>query len=138
MGGARQPRGQQRFCRLRPLGVLTNRALSRATLARQLLLQRSARPPIDAIEHLVGLQAQNPLDPYLALWSRLDDFDPDEVGRLLEARELVRIVVMRGTIHLVTADDARSCVRSHNRFSRRSWPGIRSSLPCSSTSISRR
>jgi hypothetical protein len=87
--------------------VLTNRALNRATLARQLLLQRSARLPIDVIEHLVGLQAQNPLDPYLALWSRLDDFDPDGVGGLLEARELVRIVVMRGTIHLVTADDAR-------------------------------
>lgn len=54
----------------------------------------------------MGLQAQIPLDPYLALWSRLEAFDPDAVGRAIEARELVRIVVMRGTIHLVTADDA--------------------------------
>ena len=61
---------------------------------------------VAAVEHLVGLQAQEPLDPYLALWSRLDRFDPDELGRCLDDRALVRIVVMRGTIHLVTADDA--------------------------------
>jgi len=88
--------------------VLSSRALNRATLARQLLLQRSSMPVVGAIEHLVGLQAQNPLDPYLALWSRLEGFDPEEVGRLLESRALVRIVVMRGTIHLLTADDARA------------------------------
>ena len=62
--------------------------------------------PLAAVEHLVGLQAQIPLDPYTALWSRLDGFRPEEVGRLLEERALVRIVVMRGTIHLVSADDA--------------------------------
>jgi hypothetical protein len=86
--------------------LLSNRALNRATLARQLLLERSAMAPLDAVEHLVGLQAQNPLDPYLALWARLDGFDPHTVGRLVEDRSLVRIVVMRSTIHLVTADDA--------------------------------
>jgi hypothetical protein len=85
---------------------LTDRALNRATLARQLLLERSPLEPVAAVEHLVGLQAQNPLDPYLALWSRLDGFDPHAIGRALEARELVRIVVMRGTIHLVSAADA--------------------------------
>ncbi len=87
--------------------LLSDRALNRATLARQLLLERSSMAPVAAVEHLVGLQAQNPLDPYLALWSRLSDLDPDAVGALLEARQLVRIVVMRGTIHLVTAADAR-------------------------------
>jgi hypothetical protein len=86
--------------------LLSNRALNRATLARQLLLERSTTAPLDAVEHLVGLQAQNPLDPYLALWSRLDGFDPHKLGRLVEDRSLVRIVVMRSTIHLVTADDA--------------------------------
>jgi hypothetical protein len=86
--------------------VLTNRALNRATLARQLLLHRRAMDPMDAVTHLVGLQAQNPLDPYLALWSRLADFDPEALGRLIEKRALVRIAVMRSTIHLVTADDA--------------------------------
>ena len=86
--------------------VLTDAAINRATLARQLLLERSTMPPTDAITHLIGLQAQNPLDPYLSLWSRLARFDPDAVGRLVEDRSLVRIVVMRGTIHLVTAADA--------------------------------
>ncbi|MEA3076329.1 MAG: hypothetical protein QOF60_1237, partial [Actinomycetota bacterium] len=85
---------------------LSDRALNRATLSRQWLLERSPAVPVDAVTHLVGLQAQNPLDPYLALWSRLVDFDPDVVGRMVEDRSLVRIVVMRGTIHLVTAVDA--------------------------------
>lgn len=89
-----------------PPDVLTDRALGRATLARQLLLERHALDPVAATQHLVGLQAQVPTDPYLALWSRLDPFDAGEVGRRLEDRTLVRIVVMRGTIHLVTADDA--------------------------------
>ena len=89
-----------------PPDVLSDRALNRATLARQLLLERSAMTPDVAVEHLVGLQAQNPLDPYLALWSRLQRLDPHEVGAMLEDRRLVRIVVMRGTIHLVTARDA--------------------------------
>jgi hypothetical protein len=58
------------------------------------------------VRWLVGLQAQEPPDPYLALWSRLAPFDPHALGDLLESRSVVRIVVMRGTIHLVTADDA--------------------------------
>jgi len=86
--------------------VLSDRALGRATLARQHLLERTALDPVAAVEQLVGLQAQEPLDPYLALWSRLDPFDPVELGSRLEDRTLVRIVVMRGTIHLVTAGDA--------------------------------
>jgi hypothetical protein len=88
--------------------ALSDRALNRATLARQWLLDRSPAAPFDAVTHLVGLQAQNPLDPYLALWSRLVDFDPSVVGAMVEDRSLVRIVVMRGTIHLVTARDALS------------------------------
>lgn len=85
--------------------VLGARALNRATLARQLLLRRAAVEPPAAVRHLVGLQAQVPLDPYTALWSRLEGFRPQELGDLLEARAVVRTVVMRGTIHLVTADD---------------------------------
>jgi hypothetical protein len=85
--------------------VLTTRALNRATLARQLLLARDELPVLDAVEHLVGLQAQVPLDPYTALWSRLRGFRPELLAGLLEERRVVRIVVMRGTIHLVSADD---------------------------------
>jgi hypothetical protein len=63
------------------------------------------RPAAAAIEHLVGLQAQEPRDPYVALWTRLRGFRPEELEELLEAREAVRLTLMRGTIHLVTARD---------------------------------
>jgi hypothetical protein len=84
---------------------LTLRALNRTTLDRQLLLRRSAMPVLDAVEHLVGLQAQIPLNPYLALWSRLARFRPASLSRLLIDRAVVRGVLLRGTIHLVTAAD---------------------------------
>ena len=86
--------------------VLDARARNRATLARQLLLDRVDLEPEAAVTHLVGLQSQVPMDPYTALWSRLRPFDPDALGALLSERRLVRTWVMRGTIHLVTADDA--------------------------------
>ena len=90
---------------MRP-GLLTRRALGRATLARQLLLRRSEIDVIGAVAHVVGLQAQVPLDPYTGLWSRLERFRPETLSDHLTERRVVRIVVMRGTIHLVTADDA--------------------------------
>ena len=86
--------------------VLGPRALGRATLARQLLLHRDERPALDAVEHLVGLQAQVPRDPYVALWSRLDGFRPETLVALLLERRVVRTAVMRATIHLLSADDA--------------------------------
>ncbi|MGH3004429.1 MAG: winged helix DNA-binding domain-containing protein [Gaiellaceae bacterium] len=85
--------------------VLSRRALNRATLERQLLLRRSELSALDVVEHLVGMQAQVPLNPYTALWSRLQRFRPDELAQLLLDRKVVRIVVMRGTLHLVTAGD---------------------------------
>ena len=88
--------------------TLSARALNRATLARQMLLERADATPLEAVERLVGLQAQEPLDPYTALWSRLRGFRPEALGRLLERREAVRVVVMRSTIHLVSAADCRT------------------------------
>ena len=81
------------------------RELNRATLARQLLLERADLAPLDAVRHLVGLQAQVPHNPYTALWSRLDGFEPETLSAALERGEAVRIGVMRGTIHMLTADD---------------------------------
>jgi Winged helix DNA-binding domain len=86
--------------------VLTGRALNRASLDRQGLLRRSAGSTTDMIERLVGLQAQTPHTAYIGLWSRLERFDPEGLSDLLVRRAVVRIALMRGTIHLVTAGDA--------------------------------
>jgi hypothetical protein len=81
------------------------RDLNRATLDRQLLLHRPAMPVLEAVEHLCGLQAQTTTSWYAGLWARLDGFTPQRVVELMEARELVRIALMRSTIHLVSAAD---------------------------------
>ncbi|MET7452151.1 winged helix DNA-binding domain-containing protein [Streptomyces sp. NPDC005574] len=85
--------------------LLDARALNRATLDRQLLLRRSSLSARDAVEHLLGLQAQNVKPPYYALAARLDGFTPQELSGLMERRDVVRIVTMRSTIHTHTADD---------------------------------
>ena len=86
--------------------VLTQRVLNRTLLARQRLLERVAVPPAQLIEHLVGLQAQEPGDPYVGLWTRIADLDPLLVSDLLADRQTVRIGLMRTTLHLVTTRDA--------------------------------
>jgi hypothetical protein len=90
------------------VAVLDPRALNRALLARQWLLDGppAGATPLDAIAHLAGLQAQDVKAPYFQLWARLPHFDAHALSGLLERREAVRIVLMRGTIHLVTARDA--------------------------------
>ena len=85
--------------------ILSRRALNRALLARQMLLQRAQIAAVDALEHLVGMQAQAPLAPYVGLWTRVDGFAPDELVNLITSRAAVRIALMRSTIHLVTARD---------------------------------
>jgi hypothetical protein len=85
--------------------VLDRRALNRALLARQHLLERTRTPPLEAVEQLVGLQAQAPLVPYYALWSRLEGFDPETLSALLLERTVVRAALLRTTVHLVSARD---------------------------------
>jgi hypothetical protein len=87
-------------------GILGRRELNRALLERQFLLRRVGLPVLDAVDHLVGLQAQAVPPPYYGLWSRLEGFAPHELGRMLTDREAVRMTLMRGTVHLVTVRDA--------------------------------
>lgn len=85
--------------------VLTLRELNRATLARQMLLERASFPAADAVARLAGLQAQVSKPPYIGLWTRLADFRREELEDLLRQRRVVRATLMRSTLHLATAED---------------------------------
>jgi hypothetical protein len=85
--------------------LIGTRELNRALLDRQALLRRVDRPALELVEHLVGLQAQEPEDPYVGLWTRLAGFHAAELARALLHREAVRIALQRSTIHLVSARD---------------------------------
>jgi hypothetical protein len=85
--------------------TLTLRELNRATLARQMLLERRRSSPVAAIERLVGMQAQWPPAPYVGLWTRLESFQRSTLERAVRRGDVLKPTVMRGTLHLVTARD---------------------------------
>ncbi|MEU8840519.1 winged helix DNA-binding domain-containing protein [Streptomyces roseus] len=104
--------------------VLDARALGRATLARQLLLDRADVPVLDAVAHLGGLQAQEPQEPFAGLWSRLAGFDPAALSDLLVRRRVVRTHLMRRTVHLVTAEDVLAWRARHGDMLRKRVLGV--------------
>jgi hypothetical protein len=85
--------------------VLTLRQLNRATLARQLLLERKRLSPTAVIERLVGMQAQWPPAPYVGIWTRTTSFRREALERELARGTIVKATVMRQTLHLVTPED---------------------------------
>ncbi|HEY6790520.1 MAG TPA: crosslink repair DNA glycosylase YcaQ family protein, partial [Trebonia sp.] len=88
-------------------GQLSRRLLNRTLLRRQLLDEPSPLAVPDAVRQVAGLQAQIPRDPYIGLWSRLAGFTRDDLASAISGRQLVRVALMRSTIHLVTAADCQ-------------------------------
>ena len=86
-------------------GRLSLRALNRAALHRQLLLDRAPVTALAAVGRLAGLQAQAPLAPYVGLWTRLAGFRHEELKELITERAVLRAHLMRNTVHLVDAGD---------------------------------
>jgi hypothetical protein len=85
--------------------VLTQRALNRALLARQCLLEPSEAGVPQTLERMAGLQAQYAPSMYIGLWSRMARLGRAEVTRGLENRSIIQGTLLRSTIHLVSAPD---------------------------------
>ncbi|MGH8875753.1 MAG: winged helix DNA-binding domain-containing protein [Stackebrandtia sp.] len=87
------------------MSTIDRRTLNRTRLRRQWLTEPREATPVRAMEHLVGLQAQLGDPPYYQLWSRLANFTVDDLSASLLDKSAVRVALMRGTIHLVSARD---------------------------------
>ena len=85
--------------------ILTLRELNRATLARQLLLERKRLAPTAVVERLVGMQAQGPPAPNVGIWTRTKSFRREALERELARATVVKATMMRQTLHLVTRRD---------------------------------
>src|SRR5215212_7126319 len=83
----------------------TSRQLNRATLERQLLLRREPIGVVEAVHRVVGLQAQEPGSPYVALWNRVSGFDAAALDRAFSEHAIVKASLMRITLHAVDAAD---------------------------------
>ena len=102
-------------------GVLTLRALNRAMLARQLLLERAHIGVVAAVERLAALQAQWSPSPYIALWSRVAGFEREKLWRAIERHQVIRARLMRGTLHLVSARDFYAFAVATQDLQRGAW-----------------
>jgi Winged helix DNA-binding domain len=105
-----------------PDRVLTRAELNRALLARQLLLERKRMTLPRAVEQLAGLQAQYTPSPYLTLRARLDGFERRQLTAALERRRLVKGLLMRGTLHIVTPSDYWAFATARRALGSDYWP----------------
>ena len=86
---------------------ITLRQWNRTLLSRQHLLERVDEDAIEVLDRCVGLQSQDPRAAFFGLWSRIEGFDAAELDDLLTEREVVRIALLRSTVFLIDAEDAR-------------------------------
>ena len=70
--------------------ILTTRALNRALLARQLLLERATVSTVEAIEQVGCLQTQYAPAGYVGLWTRLQAFRRETLTEALEDRTVIQ------------------------------------------------
>src|SRR4029077_21289732 len=103
------------------LPLMSTRDLNRATLARQLLLERARVGVVSAIERIGALQAQWAPSPYIALWSRLAGFERTKLWSAIERHAVIRARLMRGTLHLVSAGDFYAYAVATNDLQRGAW-----------------
>jgi hypothetical protein len=102
--------------------VLSRRELNRALLARQLLLERRKLSAAKAVERLGGLQAQSTPSPYLSLLTRLDGFERDELTRGLKAWRVVKALLQRSTLHVVSPGDYWAISTARRELAGILWP----------------
>jgi hypothetical protein len=101
--------------------TLSERDLNRALLARQLLLERSRARIPKVLESMGGLQAQYAPSMYIGLWTRMEDFERDQLDRALERRSVAQGTLMRATIHLVSKTDYWPMALGMRRARREAW-----------------
>ncbi|WP_238420751.1 winged helix DNA-binding domain-containing protein [Gordonia sp. 'Campus'] len=87
--------------------AITLRQWNRTLLQRQHLLARVDEDAIEVLDRCVGMQSQDPRAAFFGLWSRIADFEPAELDELMIDREVVRIALLRSTVFLLDAEDAR-------------------------------
>ena len=102
--------------------VLTRMDLNRALLARQLLLERAPTSLSKAVERLAGLQAQYAPSPYLSLHARLEDFERAQLTSALQRRRVVKALLQRGTLHIVTPRDFWAFTAARRALAADYWP----------------
>jgi hypothetical protein len=85
--------------------VLSQRALNRTLLQRQLLLERAKVSLPEALEQVGGLQTQYAPSGYVGLWTRVAAFRREALTAALNDRSVIQATLMRTTIHLVSRRD---------------------------------
>jgi Winged helix DNA-binding domain len=103
---------------------MSAREVSRAYLARQLLLRRAAIGPVQALRRLVAVQAQYSPSPYLALAARLEPFTIADLEECLRRGVIVKSTLMRGTLHLTAASRYAEIAAVVHAGSVRHWQRI--------------